>query len=142
PVSAWSGNRYRCRPGAHVNRAQRPVDAFVEAVVRERLSRPDVAGLLAEHDVDTAPLLAEIDRQKRLIRRAEADYKAELIEAADLKATRDEARTALRTAEDALATATRGSTPSSVLGSPDPVAAYSEADLTARRSVLDLLVTV
>ncbi|HWJ65367.1 MAG TPA: recombinase family protein [Nocardioides sp.] len=142
PLSAWSGQRYRCRHGGHVNRAQRPVDRFVEAVLVERLGRPDLADLLAGAGVDTAPYLAEIDRQKRLIRRAEADYKAELIEAADLKSTREGARTALRAAEDALANLSRSSSAASVIGSPDPAGAYLASDLTARRAVLDFFVTV
>lgn len=142
PVSAWSGDRYRCRPGAHVNRSQRPVDDFVEAVLRERLSRPDLAGLLSQHQADTAPHLAEIDRQKRLLRRAEADYKAELIDGPLYKVTRDEASAALRAAEDALAAIASGSAAASVLGSPDPASAYTESDLMTRRAVLDLLATV
>lgn len=142
PVSAWSGNRYRCRPGAHVNRSQVPVDSFVEAVLRERLSRPDLAGLLVDRGTDTAPYLAEIDRQKRLLRRAEDDYRAELIEGPLYKTTRDAARTALRQAEDVLADLTSASPAAAVIGAPDPVAAYTEADLMGRRGVLDLLMTV
>lgn len=143
PVSAWSGNRYRCRAGAHVNRAQGPVDAYVEAIILERLRRPDLAQTLLSPDVDTEPHLAEIERQKRLIRRAEDDYRAELIEAADLKTTRDTARRLLREAQEALANLTRVSaTSTSVIGAPDPAAAYVEADLITRRAVLDLLLTV
>lgn len=142
PVSAWSGGRYRCRPGAHVNRAQGPVDDYVEAVLRARLGRPDLAGLLDGHGVDTAPYLAEIDRQKRLLRRAEADYRAELIDGPLYKVTRDEASTALRTAEDTLANITQGSKAGSVLGSPDPVSAYDDADLMTKRSVIEMLATV
>lgn len=142
PVSAWSGNRYRCRAGAHVNRAQGPVDDFVEAVMLERLRRPDLAGLLVDHDVDTALYLAEIERQKRLLHRAESDYQAELIDGPLYKATRDAARRALRDAEDALAGLSRASATSSVIGAPDPAAAYADADLMTRRAVLDLLLVV
>jgi DNA invertase Pin-like site-specific DNA recombinase len=142
PLSSWSGGRYRCRGGAHVTRAQGPVDRYVEAVLRERLGRPDLAGVLIRRDVDAEPYLAEIDRQKRLIRRAEDDYRAELIEAADLKATRDAARVALRQAEDGLAAVSRSTASSSVIGAADPAAAYDGADLATRRAVLDLLMTV
>ena len=142
PVSAWSGNRYRCRPGAHVNRSQVPVDGFVEAVLSERLSRPDLAALLLDRGTDAAPYLAEIDRQKRLLRRAEEDYQAELIEGPLYKTTRDAARTALRQAEDALADLTSASPAAAVIGAPDPVQAYADADLMGRRGVLDLLMTV
>lgn len=142
PVSAWSGARYRCRAGAHVNRAQGPVDQYVEAILIERLRRPDLARVLVDHDVDSAPYLAEIERQKRLLQRAQDDYQAELIDGPLYKATRDDARRALRQAEDALASITRASPASSVIGAPDPAAAYVDADLAARRAVLDLLLTV
>lgn len=156
PVSAWSGSRYRCRDGAHVNRAQAPVDRFVEAhlvggdlpngehmdTADARLGRPDLADVLSSTGIDTAPFLAEIDRQRRLIARAEADYDAELIEAADLKRKRDGARTALRAAEDALANATSRSLVGSVLGAPDPVAAYDAGDLATKRAVIDFFMTV
>jgi DNA invertase Pin-like site-specific DNA recombinase len=142
PVSAWSGARYRCRDGAHVNRARGPVDAFVEAVLVERLARPDLADMLASTGTNTEPYLAEIDRQKRLIARAEADYKAELIDGALYKTTRDEAVAALRAAEDALANLTTGSAVRPVLGAPDPATAYESSDLATRRAVLDFLMVV
>jgi site-specific DNA recombinase len=142
PVSAWSGNRYRCRVGAHVNRAQGPVDGYVEAIVVERLRRADLASVLVDHDVDTTPYLAEIERQKRLLRRAEDDYKAELIDGPLYKVTRDDASRALREAEDALAALSRPSAAAAVIGAPDPAAAYGDADLMTRRAVLDLLLVV
>lgn len=143
PVTAWSGNRYRCRDGAHVNRARGPVDDFVEAVLVERLGRPDLADLLATTaGVDTAPYVAEIDRQKRLIQRAEADYRAEVIEGPDLKRIRDEARAAIRAAEDAVAAITRATPVTAVLGAASPVAAYKAADLMTRRAVVDFFMVV
>jgi len=142
PVSAWSGARYRCRNGAHVNRSRGPVDQYVEAIIEARLGRGDLSGLLTETAIDTAGLLAEIDRQKRLIKRAEADYKAELIEAADLKIIRAEARVALASAETSLAAATAHTPTASVLTAADPVAAFRDGDLAARRATVDLLCTV
>ena len=142
PLSAWSGARYRCRDGAHVNRARGPVDDYVEAVLLERLRRPDLADVLAGAGVDTAPYLAEIERQKRLLRRAEDDYRDELLDGAMYKRTRDEARAALRVAEDTLANLTASSAAVAVVGAPDPAVAYTDADLTTRRAVLNLLMTV
>lgn len=141
-LSAWSGARYRCRDGAHVNRARGPVDDYVEAVLLERLSRPDLAGLLAATGVDTAPYLAEIEKQKRRLRRAEADYRGEVIDGPLYKITRDEASSALRAAEDALANLTSGSAAAAVTGAPDPVAAYRASDLMTRRAVIDFFMTV
>lgn len=141
PVSAWSGGRYRCRHGAHVNRSQGPVDHFVEHVVMARLARPDLAELMAGN-VDTAPLLAEVERQKRRLRRAEDDYRNELIDGALYKSTRDEARIALRGAENALSAATSVSSTSAVLRATDPAAAFAQAHLQSRRDVVDLLMVV
>lgn len=142
PLSSWSGARYRCRDGAHVNRARPVVDDFVEAVLLERLGRPDLGDVLARSGVDTAPYLAEIDKQKRRLRRAEEDYRAEVIDGPLYKVTRDEASAALRAAEDALANLTAGTASSSVIGAPDPVAAYGSADLATRRAVIDTLMVV
>lgn len=142
PLSSWSGERYRCRAGGHITRAQGPVDRYVEAILLERLRRPDVAGVLVDHDSDATPYLAEIERQKRLLQRAQSDYQAELIDGPLYKATRDDARRALRQAEDSLASITRTSPASSVIGAPDPAAAYAAADLMTRRAILDLLLVV
>lgn len=158
PLSAWSGSRYRCRNGAHVNRAQGPVDKWVElhlvggnvkemdpsqqGVVVGRLGRPDLAGLLASAGVDTAPYLAEIDKQKRRLRRAEDDYRNEIIDGPLYKVTRDEAAAALRAAEDALANLTTSSAVAPVLRAPDPVGAYRTAGLATRRAVLDFFMVV
>ncbi len=51
---------YRCEEGAHVVRRCKPLDEFVEAVVVERLSRPDAMDLgRPEVEVDTSALHAE-----------------------------------------------------------------------------------
>lgn len=144
PVTSWSGGRYRCREGAHVNRSRQPVDEFVEAVLVERLSRPDVADLLVDRSrgSETTPLLAEIDRQRRLLKRAADDYRNELIDGALYKSARDAALAAQRVAEDALAQAVSSSGSSAVLLSREPALAFQEADLGDRRAVLEQLVTV
>jgi site-specific DNA recombinase len=143
PLSSWSGGRYRCRAGGHVTRAQGPVDEYVESELRrKRLSDPRLRAALASGTADTEPYLSEIDRQKRLLRRAESDYQAELIDGPLYKSTRDAARRALREAEDGLAGLTRTSASSSVLTAADPVAAYDDADLMTRRAVIDALAIV
>lgn len=142
PVSAWSGSRYRCRNGAHVNRAQGPVDDFVTALIGERLSRPDLAGILVALNVDTAPMRAEIDKQKRRLRRAEEDYREELIDGALYKNIRAEAGAALAAAEHSLVAATSTAPTTSVLAADDPVAAFVNGDLATRRAVIDFFATV
>ena len=57
---------YRCRSMTHVNRRAEPVEEYVEAVVVERLSRPDAVDLLTVNDrPDTAGLHAEADQLRR-----------------------------------------------------------------------------
>jgi hypothetical protein len=41
---------YQCRVSKHLSRTAEPIDELVEAVVIERLSRPDAAGLLTDSD--------------------------------------------------------------------------------------------
>ena len=142
PLSAWSGKRYRCRNGAHVNRSQTAVDSYVEAVLMERLRRPDLSDLLATTGVDASPHLAEIDKQKRRLRRAEDDYREEVIDGPLYKRTRDEARAALRTAEEALAAVSSGTAAAAVIGAPDPAEAYRSADLMTKRAVLEFFMVV
>lgn len=142
PLSAWSGGRYRCRDGAHVNRSQKPVDDYVTEVINARLGQPDLADLLVSSQTDTTEYLAEIDKQKRRLRRAEDDYLAEVIDGHLYKRTRDEATAALRDAERLLATATGSSTVSAAIGAPDPLEAFKTADLATRRAVVHFFLTV
>lgn len=157
PVSAWSGLRYRCRDGGHVNRSQGPVDRYVELLltggdVRDldasqeghvigRLAQGDVAGLLVG-SVDPAPHLAELEKQRRRLRRAEEDYREELIDGRLYKSSRTDALAAIRAAETTLANITATAPAAGILAAPDPCEAFRSADLTARRSVIDTLMTV
>lgn len=142
PVSAWTGGRYRCRDGAHVNRSQKPVDDYVTEVINARLGQPDLADLLVSSQADTSECLAEIDNQKRRLRRAEDDYLAEVIDGPLYMRTRDEAAAALRDAERLLAAATGSSAASETIGAPDPVEAFKTADLATRRAVVNFFLIV
>ena len=157
PLSAWSGLRYRCRTGAHVNRSQGPVDRYVELLllggdvsdldptqegqVVGRLARDDLTGLLVT-SVDPTPHLAELEKQRRRLQRAEDDYREELIDGRLYKSTRADALTAIRAAETALAAITAATPAAGVLSAPDPGEAFRSADLIAKRSVVDVLMTV
>lgn len=77
--------RYRCPDGC-VTRSAAAIDEYVTALIRARLARPDVAGLVA------APLGreaqdagAEIRNLRRRIRQTQADYDNDLIDAVTLK---------------------------------------------------------
>lgn len=142
PLSAWSGARYRCRDGAHVNRSRGPVDEYVRAVILARLSRPDVADLLAPATATTAPLLEDVDRLRKRLARNDADYDAGFIDGPRYKAARDKGREELANAQAALAAAQSSGELSSVLTAPDPAEAFLTAPLATQRAVVDALAEV
>ena len=142
-LSSWSGERYRCRAGGCFTRAIEPVDDYVTRVIAGRLAMPDLSHVLASRDADrSAPLLAEIETQRRKITRAESDYMAELIDGPLYKSIRDAAQAAIRAAETSLAAATASNAAGAVLSAPDPSVAFLGADLATRRAVIDLFAIV
>ena len=142
PVSAWSGNRYRCRSGAHVVRSQGPVDEYVTAVIAARLALPDVQGILKPVDVAAAPLVDEVSRIRERLARNDSDYDAGYIDGPRYKAARDKGEADLRRAQEALAAAQATTEAAPVLTAPDPAKAFLGASLAVRRAVVNLLVTV
>ncbi|TXH19779.1 MAG: recombinase family protein [Mycobacterium sp.] len=170
PVVSFSGGRYRCK-AACVNRAHGPldharvrqiiadpedgpedgqeaplargVDEFVTAVVTERLSRRDARELLAPPTVDTAPLIAERDRLRARLTKADADYDDDLIDARRWRTKKDKITAQLAEVDREIKAATPGSGAlGDVLDSPDPAEAFLAGSLMARRSVIDALCEV
>jgi site-specific DNA recombinase len=143
PLSAWSGGRYRCRAGAHVNRSQAPVDGYVRAVIAERLSRPDLAALLnVQMSNEAAPLLEEVTRLRDRLARNDSDYDAGYIDGPRYKAAREKGEEELRAAQQALAAAQSGAALAPVLSAPKPAEAFQTAPLTVQRDVVDTLAVV
>jgi site-specific DNA recombinase len=142
PVSAWSGNRYRCRSGAHVVRSQGPVDEYVTAVIAARLALPDVQGILKPVTAAAAPLADEVARVRERLARNDDDYDAGYIDGPRYKAARDKGEADLRRAQEALAAAQAATEATPVLTAPDPAKAFLGASLAVRRAVVNLLVTV
>jgi site-specific DNA recombinase len=142
PVSSWSGGRYRCRNGAHVNRSRGVVDHFVTEVIAARLAQPDVADLLAPTEASHAPLIEQISRLRERLTRNDSDYDAGYVDGRRYKAARDKAEGELREAQAALAQAQAGSVLSGLVGAADPAEAFREAPLSTRRAVVDALATV
>jgi site-specific DNA recombinase len=134
---------YTCSAGAHLSRNAAEVDAFVEAVVLERLSRPDAAELLApDQKGDTtqlhlrdAALAARLAELGRLAGEGVIDT-TQLVEAtAVIRQQREEI-----TAQ--LAAMSRGSVLAGVADAPDPAAVWEGLDLSRRRAIVDVLCTV
>ncbi|MBW0010064.1 MAG: recombinase family protein [Pseudonocardiales bacterium] len=135
------GTRYRC--AGHVMRSRSQVDSYVLDVVRERLSRPDLANLLPTTDEsEAAEIQEEIERQRGRILRARADYSAELIDGLMFKEIKLEAESTIDRLESQRLSLSGGSTAFPVLAADDPVHAFSSADLATMRAVIDTLCTV
>jgi site-specific DNA recombinase len=144
--SSGRSRAYRC-PTCYHSRSAAAIDEYVEAIVVERLSRPDVADLLRTED-DTG----ELDRLRRdaqalRIRREEArvDY---FVEGNGSKRewedTRDRIDERLSATEARMAELGRSNAAGSVLGAPDPVAAWHAItdQIDRRQTVLNALMTV
>lgn len=141
-VRSWSSDRYRCSD-AHVNRSRGPVEGYVLAVVRERLSRPDLADLVAPDESDEArELTKDATRLRSRLAQVGDDYDADLIDGQRFKIKTEKIRAELSAAESALARVTTGAGAASILLAPDPVAEFDAAPLMIRRSVLDALCVV
>jgi DNA invertase Pin-like site-specific DNA recombinase len=136
-----SVTRYRC--AGHVVRSAVPVDAFVLAVLRERLGRPDLAGLLTVPKSPKAKAAAaEIRALRGRLAKTEADYDADLIDGRRYRVKTEKIRAEIAAAEAARARLLAGSNVAATLLAPDPVAAFDAAPLGIQRAVLEFFMTV
>jgi site-specific DNA recombinase len=142
-TSAGVGPRYRCPQGGHVTRSATPIDAFALAVLRARLARRDLAGLLTVPESAKArDAAAGIKRLRGQLVKTAADYDADLIDGRRYKVKTEKVRAQLTAAEAAQARLMAGSGVAGTLTAPDPVAAFDAAPLGIQRAVLGFLMTV
>ncbi|WP_040283078.1 recombinase family protein [Tessaracoccus massiliensis] len=140
-MRGWSRG-YRCKQ-ACMSRTGGPIDELVRGVVAERLRQPDALRSVAATDSPRLTgLQAEIDEQRGRIARAEHDYDAGLLEAADLKRNRTRAKEAIARLEAEIRTLPRGIANLPILGSDDPAQAFLDADLNVQRATIEALVRV
>jgi len=133
---------YVCRDHAHLSRAGEATDVVVLAAIRERLSAPDAAGLLAGSTPELAELRAEAEEIRRKIGRAVRDYDDELIDAATLRTVKARRERELAVVSGKIASAARSSRLPQLASSPDSVAAFDAAELAVQREVIDALAVV
>jgi DNA invertase Pin-like site-specific DNA recombinase len=132
---------YTCTAGRHVVRQAVELEAFISAVVVERLSRPDAIDLLrpTSKAVDVGALWAE---QTALNTRLD-DLADDLELDERTLARRTKAlRARLSEISDTLTEAGRGNVFSGVVDAPDVAAAWDRLDLARRRGIVDTLMTV
>lgn len=140
PVRAANAGKYLC-PG-HLTRESKHVDRYVIDVIAERLGRKDFAQLLAPPAEDMRPVVDEAERLRKRLRVIDADYDRGDIDARRWKAAKARVQTELSEVDQALAARRGGAALGSILGAPDPAAAFRDAGLMAKRAVVDALCTV
>lgn len=142
PLRSHSGSRYRCKDG-HVVRSLAPVDAYVFAVVRDWLSRPDLLDLLespGEDGVDHRG--AEVSRRREQLARLERDYYAEEINGRMFKELSGKVEAELHQIEVERARATAGTALGSLMHEDSPADAFDAAPLGSKRAIIDRYLTV
>ena len=139
---------YTCSAKAHLTRPAEAVDAFVTAVICERLSRPDARDLLIPPDAtqDTTALhLADSALASRLVELGRL-YGDGMIDAPQLQAATASIRAQRERVTAQLAATSRGSVLAGVIDdmakAPDPAAVWAGLDLSRRRAILRELITV
>ena len=150
--SSHGSPTYRCRsrhwtPGGtgHVSRKAEAVDDYVEAILVERLSRPDAAVLLRPPPahIDTDALHAEgVELSQRLDQLADAHADGD-VTLSQLTRGSERMRVRLAEVQHVLADAVRGDPLAGLVGPDvDVLAAWRRLDLGRRRAVLDTVMVV
>jgi DNA invertase Pin-like site-specific DNA recombinase len=134
---------YVCRSGKHVVRDAAACDELVEAVILERLSRPDVRELLApDRRADVTGLhLRDSALAERLVELGRL-YGDGTIDAPQLQAATASIRGQRERITAELAAASRGSVLAGVADAPNPAKVWKGLDLSRRRAIVQTLLTV
>jgi site-specific DNA recombinase len=142
--SSTSGRTvYACASGKHVVRDAAKVDAFVEAVVLERLGRADARELLVPgRKVDTAALHGRDTALRERLDELGRMYGDEAIDARQLREGTERIRAQRAEIAAQLADAARGSVLAGVADAPDPAKVWKGLDLDRRRAIVDVLLDV
>jgi hypothetical protein len=134
---------YVCRANKCVSRAATPVDELVEAVVVERLSRPDALELLSETD---APDISQHRVHAQAIRERLDDLATGLEEGvltlAAVRRSSERLRAELGAVEAKIQSAAHADVLEPVVTAADPARAWAELDLAQRRGIVDTLMTI
>lgn len=143
---------YRCwpdrrdgRPGPHVTVRLDPVDEWVEAVVCERLSRPDAADLIAPPEpsgVDVIALQEEAAVIRGNLDELAADRALGLVNRSQMLAATERANNRLAEIAAKLTEASRESVFADLVGVGDVREVWGRLDLSRRRAVVEALYAV
>lgn len=138
----WTANRYHC-PSGCLTRSAEPINALVLQLVRGRLARPDLADLLpAAHTGEAKRLTQEAKRLRARLAQIDEDYDAGYIDGQRYAVAMEKVRAELEPVEAARIRLTTAGSASAVLLASNPVAAFDDAPLMIKRSVIDALCVV
>lgn len=134
---------YVCRDRKCISRKAEPVDELIQAVVIERLSRPDAADLLASDDRDEVRDLQgrAADIQDRLDDLATGLEEGVLTLAAVRKSS-ERLRAELAKVDAQMSAAVRMDTLRPLVAASDVASAWEQFDVQQRRAVVDSLMTI
>lgn len=134
---------YRCRPRGCVGRRRDWADEYIADVIVERLSRPDAAELLVDHNRPDVPALQEESRALRLrLDDLAADYADGSIDRTQLRAGTDRARRRLAEIEQAMRHVSRAPVLADLVDADDVRAVWDNLGLERRRAVARALMDV
>jgi site-specific DNA recombinase len=134
---------YTCRSGKHVVRDAAELDAYVEAVIIERLRRPDAAELLApDRRGDVAALLTRDAALRERLEQLGRDFATGDIDAITLRAGTEQIRHDRERITAELAAASAGSVLAGVADAPDPATVWAGLDLSRKRAIVAVLIDV
>ncbi|HEY1002854.1 MAG TPA: recombinase family protein [Streptosporangiaceae bacterium] len=148
-VSRLGRQVYRCqpasrgdRPGPHAQQAVANVDAYVEAVIVERLSRPDVADLVTPKRPDLGPLRTEAASIRHNLDELAADRALGLVSREQMIVGTQRGNARLDEISAELAAAASESALAPFAAAESAKAAWDALDRERRRAVIDALCTV
>jgi hypothetical protein len=141
---------YRCnpqargdQPGPHGSQRTAPVDEYVTAVITGRLSRPDVADLLAPPaTTDTAALRTEAAAIRRNLDELAADRALGLISRSQMLAATERANGRIDEITAALAESVSAGALGPFIAATSARQVWDSLDLARQRAVIDALATI
>lgn len=134
---------YNCRARKHLSRAAEPIDELVQAVVVERLSRPDAVELLSEPATpDLAVYRARADAIRQRLDDLATGLEEGILTLAAVRTSSERLRHELADTEAKMHNATHADVLGPLIAAADVGDAWHGYDLRQKRGVIDALLVV
>lgn len=135
---------YRCKTNpSHLARQAEPIEEYVEAVMVERLSRPDALAVFAPTvEAATRDLGAEADTLRRRLDDLAVQYADGMFTPQQFRTVNDRVRSRLGEVEADMATAGAADLVAPLVTSGDVAAAWADLTTPRKRNVIDALAVV